>query len=908
MKKFITPLILILLSFSVYGQNISGVVNVYSPVTAINLNTISVLNASSFAVGDRVLIIKMKGATIDQTNTASYGDSVNMNDAGYYVFTDIVGISGNDVTVDTFCNIFDSLAYIQMVSVPIYANPNIIGTLSCDPWNGSVGGVLIFEATGTLTFQSDINVSENGYRGGAISSPNTFNCGNVNYFNPLSPDGRKGEGAADFILGQECGRGKLINGGGSAFAGNAGAGGGANGGAGGRGGNQYSGCSPVAKWGVGAIPINHQNQAFFMGGGGGGPQADNGQTVFPGGNGGAIVYIKANQIDGAGFAIYSSGGDVATCNDEGSGAGGAGGSIYLDCNNYTGALNIYAQGGEGGSNNNTLFATNCHGPGGGGGGGLVWFSTAATPVGVNTNLNGGLAGLILNPSSTCANTSYNATDGATGIVDFLFTPLNSQNPPNVDLGPDLPICIGETISLSAPTGFPQYLWDDMSTMSTRDVTAPGTYYVTVVNTLGCIGTDTINVVLDTSVQANFTTQIDLGCFQDTVNFTNTSVGASVYLWDFGDGSAVSGQTNPTHIYQTQGTYTIQLIAGSPPCFDTTTQTITINHTVEAIFTISPDSVCLGDVVVASSVSLPTFPLGIHNWSWGDGTSTPFNPVPSHTYTSGGTYIIKLVVTDLIGCSDSMELPVYVEEPGFASFGVSDDEVCLGEPIYFFDSVSANTIRYSWDFGQGTIIFNKHNPTFTYDIPGSYTAIFNAEYQVCPDISLDTLITVNGYPEIDLGPDQGICPDVSPGITLQNTINSSATYEWSTGEVSNSITVTEPDRYWVRADNGTCSSSDSIWIKRDCYINIPNAFSPNGDGLNDYFFPRDLLSSGVTSLNLKIFNRWGELIFQTDNVEGRGWDGKYGGELQPMGAYVYLIDVVFKNGALGNWTGNVTLVR
>jgi len=103
-------------------------------------------------------------------------------------------------------------------------------------------------------------------------------------------------------------------------------------------------------------------------------------------------------------------------------------------------------------------------------------------------------------------------------------------------------------------------------------------------------------------------------------------------------------------------------------------------------------------------------------------------------------------------------------------------------------------------------------------------------------------------------------------------------------------------------------TDSIRIIRDCYLNIPNAFSPDGDGLNDYFLPRELLSSGLKSIKMEIYNRWGENIFSTTSIEGRGWDGKYNGVLQPMSTYVYIIDAEFDNNLKKNFKGNVTLVR
>jgi gliding motility-associated-like protein len=156
----------------------------------------------------------------------------------------------------------------------------------------------------------------------------------------------------------------------------------------------------------------------------------------------------------------------------------------------------------------------------------------------------------------------------------------------------------------------------------------------------------------------------------------------------------------------------------------------------------------------------------------------------------------------------------------------------------------------------------------------------------------------------------ICPGITGSILIANAANPGEIYTWSTGESANAITVTQPGLYWVNVTtaNSDCSSSDSIWVKRDCYLNIPNSFSPNGDGRNDYFLPRELLSSGLSSFSMSLFNRWGELIFTTNSVDGRGWDGTYNGEDQPLGVYVYIINAQFINGIRKEFTGNVTLIR
>ncbi|MBU3677922.1 MAG: gliding motility-associated C-terminal domain-containing protein, partial [Chitinophagaceae bacterium] len=159
-------------------------------------------------------------------------------------------------------------------------------------------------------------------------------------------------------------------------------------------------------------------------------------------------------------------------------------------------------------------------------------------------------------------------------------------------------------------------------------------------------------------------------------------------------------------------------------------------------------------------------------------------------------------------------------------------------------------------------------------------------------------------------DTSICPGITGSILLTDLNNSGALYSWSNGSVANAISVVEAGTYWVKATTpgSTCSTTDSILVARDCYINVPNVFSPDGDGLNDYFFPRDLLTSGLKSFNMSIYNRWGEKVFTTNTIDGRGWDGRLNGVPQAMGVYVYTIEVEFINKVKKSFQGNVTLMR
>jgi gliding motility-associated-like protein len=924
MKKLYQIILLLLVSQQLAAQNISGIINSYAQITAITQNVLNVSTTTGFAVGDKVLLIKMKGATINQTNTAAYGDTIALNEAGKYVFSNVIAVSPfpvNTITLSPFCDVFADDNYLQIVTVPIYPNPVISAPLTCQPWDGLTGGILIFETPNTLTFNADINTEFKGYRGGDVWG-STFSCGSTNYFSAqafFGPEGKKGEGVADWIVGQECGKGKLANGGGGAYSGNTGAGGGGNAGKGGDGGFEYNGCgaNPII-YSVGGLGINHVDTKLLMGAGGGGPQSDNGQQVYNGGNGGAIVFIKANNIAGNGFNIKTGGESPPQINDEGAPGGGAGGSVYFDVPNFAGNLNIEVKGGNGSSNFNILFANNCHGPGGGGGGGLVWFSTPVTPAGVTVNALGGNAGMVLNPGSPCFNTSYNAQPGNIGLVKHNFVPTPMVVPPTINIGNDTVLCPNSVLTLDAGAGFVTYLWDDNSTNQTRTVNSPGTFYVTVTTPNNCTASDTIVVSVDTSVKADFTATLHLGCENDTVFLVNNSQGATQYNWLFGDGGYSTFQNPVPYVYMTQGAYTIRLVVTNGGCADTMMVNVNTLHPLYSSFLLSNttnppngiiDSICLG--AIFNAISDPVEPAGanwIHEWNWGDGTPIINTPNSTHQYASPGAYTLTHVVTDTLGCKDSTIRYLYVDGIPVIDFTVSDSMICLGEKVSFFDYLTPNITTFNWDFADGSVLLNTHNPTHSWSDAGTYTVILNAFSTFCPPKTFSKPIIVNSFPNLSLGPDTMMCPGVTGSIFLSDINNPTASYVWSTGETGSGITVTQPGHYWVRASNGECSTVDSIWIKRDCYINVPNAFTPDGDGLNDYFLPREILSSGIKTFKMEIYNRWGENIFSTGSIEGRGWDGKYNGVPQLMGVYVYVIDVEFVNNIKKNFKGNVTLIR
>ncbi len=412
---------------------LSGIVNTYVKVIAVDYacNKITVNDITGFSAGDKVLLIQMQGATIDQTNSINFGNITAINDAGNYEFAFIDHFIGNDVYFQqTLLKTYTPSGSVQMISVPQYGNITVTGELHAQPWNGNTGGVIVLECSGTLTLNANIDASEEGFRGGdkSLNGGDCFTSSNATHYYayPTVQAGKKGEGICAYILGRESGRAKNSIGGGGGNSHNTGGGGGGNYGTGGRGGDKKNtGCGGApSPFGYGALGLgntfyNTALNKIFMGGGGGGGQANN-FLSYDAGAGGGIVIIKTSVLNSNGYLIKSNGGSVrsyytspAGDNGDGNSGGGAGGTILLEVLNYTQATITETYGGKGGD---TGYLNFDFGPGGGGGGGVVWMAPSGTAGLVATNVSGGNAGISGSGGGQGSGTSWNATNGTAGAV------------------------------------------------------------------------------------------------------------------------------------------------------------------------------------------------------------------------------------------------------------------------------------------------------------------------------------------------------------------------------------------------------------------------------------------------------------------------------------------------------------
>lgn len=447
--------LLILLSLSLQAQltTLTGTLNqVATAVTAIDTasNSVTVADPTGFQESDRVLLIKMQGALIDESSSANFGTINTLNGVGLYEIANVCSVLGNQVSFQhtlqnggSYAPLGTFTGKMQMIKIPRYGGDvNVTGTLTAPAWDGTTGGVLILQSEGTLTLNGDIDMSGKGFRGGhnlnsAYLCTPTLDANNVNenstlpYYTLASGEGAcKGEGIAAYIADKEAGWGSQANGGGGGNNKNAGGGGGSNYGIGGKGGTREPAVGEPAiscrgKYeGVQGKKLDQlgyslANNRIFLGGGGGAGHADDNQGQ-PGAAGGGIVILIAQEIQGGHpfnvFNIRANGADALDAGDDGGSGGGAGGAILIQAQFNSRPLNLEARGGSGGGASH--LGTECNGPGGGGGGGFIWTSN---PLGaqITTDVTGGQFGLTGN-SSGCGSgglvTSNSAWAGQAGAV------------------------------------------------------------------------------------------------------------------------------------------------------------------------------------------------------------------------------------------------------------------------------------------------------------------------------------------------------------------------------------------------------------------------------------------------------------------------------------------------------------
>lgn len=466
------------------------------------------------------------------------------------------------------------------------------------------------------------------------------------------------------------------------------------------------------------------------------------------------------------------------------------------------------------------------------------------------------------------------------------------------------------LTLQADTNGGNYLWNTGSIAPAIQVTSPGTYWVRY--DMPCNRqVDTFIVSYDflPTMFPQLNTKPACSNEHNGSAWIERQPGdTSQYSITWRNAQQVLLSTNDSLLHVAPGAYTLQILFGTG-C-DTIIDVLITSENYDARFT-ADTLICVGDTLLFNNNSDAHFQQ--FDWSFGDGSFSQ-NPNPGHQYGQPGNYLVTLSAMGAI-CTDTITKNITVDAV-VTPLGFQKDklQLCTGEMLHI-NPLPMDTSTWTglhWAFGddsewfQESIVPLQH----AYDINGVMHINMTARFRACPDIRIQDSVSIYPFPVVDMGPDTSMCLNGAP-LYLSNTtgVRDGDRYLWNTGDTSYSLKVVHHGMYSLRvtSDKG-CATTETVEVKKDCYIDVPNAFTPNNDGYNDYFFPRKLSSNSLTRFHLKIFNRWGQVVFETANLQGQGWDGRFNDVPQPGGVYPYLIEVQINGEHAEKYQGNVTLLR
>jgi len=449
----------------------------------------------------------------------------------------------------------------------------------------------------------------------------------------------------------------------------------------------------------------------------------------------------------------------------------------------------------------------------------------------------------------------------------------------------LTFCPDSSVQLQA-TGASSYEWTADPTLSATDISNPIVtpdtttwYYVTGYSIENCPTIDSVLLFasLPPDVPANWETNVCNGITQ-TVNVGNLpNANGWTYSWFPTTGLDNPNIFNPTATVSETTVYTATVISAQG-CPATQIATINFTNDVDSI-DFGTVEICFGGkgVLDASIISYDDF-------EWEDNSIQP-----TLTVDTAGTYNVQLLNTET-GCV------------GFGQFEVieGDREIVVQNSVSFCEGDSieflpGNFQSYEWDNGsEEASIYVSSSGQSSVTVVDEQNCISELifQHQVTPlpqpTIIGDTFFFV--------------------GQTALLSVNQNyAAYNWSTGATSAQISVAEAGVYTVEViDDQSCKGTSSIEVftKNPTTLLVPEAFTPNSDGINDMF--RLISSEPLNDFSMKVFNRWGQLLYETDQNDG--WDGTFNNKNVPIGVYLYFIEATKNDDTVEMFKGNVSLIR
>ncbi|MGQ0828039.1 MAG: gliding motility-associated C-terminal domain-containing protein, partial [Bacteroidota bacterium] len=448
-----------------------------------------------------------------------------------------------------------------------------------------------------------------------------------------------------------------------------------------------------------------------------------------------------------------------------------------------------------------------------------------------------------------------------------------------------------------------YLWNNGQTSSSATNLSAGIYSVTVTDVYGCSATTGVTITQPTRVVVTSTDDIICPLNSATLTTSGTGgTGAIDFVWNPGNltGSSVTVSPLTTTTYTITGT-------DANGCNGSTESVVTVNPTPTV--SVPSDTICFG-----KSTTLTASGASSYSWSPTTGLSSGSgNPVTANP-TVTTTYIV--IGTDAAGCTNSTNVTVTVDPLPVVT--IPPAGICPGDTTTL---TASGAYIYSWSPGTGldttagATVKAFPSGTIKYTVTGT-------NQQGCTSSSQVT-VTVNPNPNASFTASPNPASIFDPVISFNDNTGTAVTWAWNFGDPKNSgstsqnPTFTYPDtvgNYKVRLIvTNQYGCIDTTWgtvvIKGEYTFFIPNTFTPNGDGINDGFTPKGT-GIDINDYELWIFDRWGNLIWQTETW-GQEWDGRAnnGDDVAQIDTYVWKVHVrELDTQIIHNYIGHVNIVK
>jgi len=480
------------------------------------------------------------------------------------------------------------------------------------------------------------------------------------------------------------------------------------------------------------------------------------------------------------------------------------------------------------------------------------------------------------------------------------------------------------------TGVTQFDWDfgdgniQIGAFNTTHVYADTGVFIVqyvIANEDGCIDTTLHPITIRDSVNA-FIEAVQSGCeLTDLTIDLNVEIDVdepiNLVFWDFGDGNVMEGLIDPQHTYADTGTYnvtvTIGTITGCPATSELQVHVSLDTAFVDFEYDIPP---CNDYNAIFTDMSVEVGqPIVGWSWDFGDGNSDTIQN-PLYSYSGPGTYTVSLTIETTSGCTFTTQQELIFTE---AVIELPDElEICRGDSVQLPLTTNFGEL-YIWFPEDGLNDNLTQQPIASPEETTIYTVTVRGEVDGGDTCSLveNVMVIVNEATAVDAIADQYI---VEQGTVVQlDATDGFSEYSWSPEEEVSSADVQDPTSTIDEAitfevtvvDQNGCVNSDTVTILvRDievCQLEslfVPNAFSPNGDGLNDFLNIQ--IDGEYDRFDFRINDRWGKLLFHTTDINV-GWDGTTGGSLLSGDAFGYILEIEC-NGEITIRQGNITLIR